>query len=146
MNLSLLTRRSPINGNLTRLHNEMDRTFSRLFIDPWTLVEPSNFPVPNWFPPVDLSESDDEILVRTEIPGLKPEDLDINVVGTVLTISGHKEQREETKGEDFYQSECRFGSFRRVIDLPDAIDADNVTADYEDGVVTLSTSMSSEPC
>lgn len=54
-------------------------------------------------------------------------DLDISISGTTLTVSGEKQEQEEKKDENFYQCECRYGSFRRVIDLPETIDADKMT-------------------
>jgi HSP20 family protein len=90
-----------------------------------------------WLPPVDVSETDKEVTVRAEVPGIAAKDLDISISGTTLTISGQKEEQEEQKGEDYYQCERRFGSFRRVLDLPDTIDADRITAESDNGVVTI---------
>jgi HSP20 family protein len=137
MNLSLWKRRSPVNSDLARLRDEMDRTFDRFFSEPWGMLEPKLLRTEGWYPAIDVSESDAEVTVRAELPGIAAKDLDIEVTGTTLTISGKKEECEEKKGEDFYQSERRFGSFRRVIDLPETVDADKVTAEAENGVVTI---------
>ncbi len=137
MNLSLWKRRDPINGGLARLREEMDRTFDRFFTEPWGMLEPKMLRSEGWLPPVDVSETDAEVTVRAEIPGIPAKDLEIAVTGTTLTIAGKKEEYEEKKGEDFYQSERRFGSFRRAVDLPETIDADKVTAESDNGVVTI---------
>jgi HSP20 family protein len=137
MNLSLWKRRSPIDGGLARLREEMDRTFDRFFSEPWGMLEPKMLRSEGWLPPVDVSETDAEVTIRAEIPGIAAKDLEIAVTGTMLTISGKKEEYEEKKGEDFYQSERRFGSFRRAIDLPETIDAEKVNAESDNGVVTI---------
>jgi HSP20 family protein len=126
-----------MNGGLARLREEMDRTFGRFFSEPWGLIEPKAFRTEGWFPAVDVSETDKEVTIRAEVPGIAIKDLDISVSGTTLTITGQKDEQDEQKGEDFYQCERRFGSFRRVMDLPDSIDADKVTAESDNGVVTI---------
>ena len=75
--------------------------------------------------------------MRTETPGIPTRELDITVAGTTLNISGKKEEKEEAEGEDFYRCERRFGSFRRVVELPESIDPDKVSADCDNGVVTI---------
>ena len=137
MNLSLWKRRSPINGDLARLRDEIDRTFERFFIEPWNLMEPKIARMEGWLPPVDVSETPGEVTIRAEVPGILAKDLDISVTGTTLTIAGQKEEQEEKKGEDYYLSERRFGSFRRVVELPESVDADKVTAESDNGVVTI---------
>jgi len=146
MSLTLFRRRnpntslSPINGDLSRLRDEMDRSFDRLFSNPWPglgLIEPKTLRADGWFPAMDISESDTEVTVRAEAPGIAAKDLDISISGTTLTISGEKQEQEENRDENYYQCECRYGSFRRVIDLPDTIDADKVTAESDNGVVTI---------
>jgi HSP20 family protein len=137
MNLSLWKRRGPINGDLARLREEMERTFDRFFTEPWGMLEPKMFRGEGWLPPVDVSENDAEVTVRAEIPGIAVKDLEIAITGTTLTIAGAKQEYEEKKGEDFCQAERRFGSFRRAIELPEAIDAERITAESENGVVTI---------
>lgn len=90
-----------------------------------------------WMPAVDVSENDDQVVVRAEIPGVTARDLDVTISGTTLTVSGKKEEREETEQEDFFRSERRFGAFRRTIELPETIDADRINAECENGVVTI---------
>lgn len=75
--------------------------------------------------------------MRTEVPGIAAKDLEITVTGKLLSIAGEKEEQKEQKGEDYYQCERRFGSFRRVIELPETVDADKTTAESDNGVVTI---------
>ncbi len=128
---------TPINGELTRLRDEMDRTFERFLTDPFDMTEPKMLRLEGWMPPLDISETDSEVTVRAEIPGMATEDLDISVTDHSLCITGKKEEREEHKGEDFFRCERRFGSFRRVINLPETADADAVVAETNDGVLTI---------
>jgi HSP20 family protein len=149
INMSLLTlwnRRQPVtsvppmNGGLVRLRDEMDRTFDRFFSEPFGMIEPKMFRTDirgGWFPAIDVSETDSEVTIRAEVPGIAAKELDISISGTTLTISGQKEEQDEQKGEDYYQCERRFGSFRRMIELPEAIDADKVTAESDNGLVTI---------
>jgi HSP20 family protein len=137
MTLTLWKKQPPINSELARLRDEMDQTFERFFNEPWGLIEPKALRSEGWFPPLDVSETDNAVTIRAEIPGIAAKDLDISVSGTTLSISGQKEEHEENKEENFYRSERRFGSFRRVVELPDTIDADKVTAESDNGVVTI---------
>jgi HSP20 family protein len=144
MNLSLWNKRpstslAPLNGDLARLRDEMDRTFDRFFTDPFALgmIEPKALRAEGWLPAIDVSETDAEVTIRAEAPGIPAKDLDISVSGSTLTISGQKEESTEKKEENFYHCERRFGSFRRSIDLPETADADKVTAESDNGVVTI---------
>lgn len=139
MNLSLWRKRDPFNGGLARLREEMDRTFDRFFSEPFGVgpIEPKSLRPEGWVPPLDVSETDSEVTIRAEVPGIPAKDLDISVSGTMLTIAGQKEETTEKKEENFYQCERRFGSFRRVIDLPDTVDPEKVTAESDNGVVTI---------
>ncbi len=87
--------------------------------------------------PLEVSETDDQIIVRAEIPGISPEDIDVNLSGDVLTISGEKtEEHEEEKGGRKY-SERSYGSFRRSIQLSSPVDPEKVAAKHENGLVTI---------
>jgi HSP20 family protein len=143
MNLTLWNRRDPLaslnpfNGNLARLKDDMDRSFEQLFNTPLGAIAPKTGRTEGWVPPLDVSETDAEVTIRMEVPGIATKDLDLSVMGNTLYVAGKKELHEERKGEDFYQSERRFGSFRRIIELPDTADADRVTAESENGVVCI---------
>ncbi|MEK6702617.1 MAG: Hsp20/alpha crystallin family protein [Planctomycetota bacterium] len=139
MNLLPWKKRTPLDGTLARLRDEMERTFDRFFTEPLGLAsfELSGTRAQTWIPPLDVSETDSEVTIRAEVPGIAIKDLAISVAGTTLTIAGEKEERKEKKEENFHQSECHFGSFRRVLDLPDRVDAGRVTAEYDNGVVTV---------
>jgi HSP20 family protein len=137
MNLTLRRKRNPLNGGIARLRDEMERTFDRFLDEPFGFIEAKSLRAEGWIPPLDVSETDSEITVRAETPGIAAKDLDISVTNHSLTIAGTKAEQKEEKGEDYYQCERRFGSFRRVIDLPETADADQVTAESDNGVVTI---------
>lgn len=120
---------------LDTFRTEMDRMFDRFFGGDWPIARMGGFG--NWLPTLDVAETDKDITVRAEVPGLDPEDLDISVTGQVLTISGEKKESSEKKDENFYHSERRFGSFRRSVTLPVSVDAEKVSAKHKNGVVTI---------
>ncbi|MEX2558364.1 MAG: Hsp20/alpha crystallin family protein [Pirellulales bacterium] len=97
-----------------------------------------------WSPSLDIEEGDDEVTVRAELPGVNPEDLNISVTGNTLVLSGEKKETTEKKHNGFRQTERRFGSFRRAVTLPQGVDADQVSADYSQGVLTIRLAKSPE--
>jgi HSP20 family protein len=90
-----------------------------------------------WAPAIDVAEDDKELTVRAEVPGIDPKDLDVTVAGGQLVLSGEKKESSESKNKGFYQSETRYGSFRRAVPLPEGVDTENVDAQYANGVLTL---------
>ncbi len=113
--------------------DEMDRLFHSFFGELGEAARP--WAVSAWGPPLDVEETDKEIVVRAEIPGVKPEELDLAIDGNSLVISGEKKESSEKKEKGYFYQERRFGSFRREVPLPSAVDADNVEAEYKDGVL-----------
>lgn len=90
-----------------------------------------------WAPPIDLDERENEFVLTAELPGLTPENIDLEIDGDVLTLRGEKkEDREEKEGERYYY-ERRYGSFLRRIALPQAVDPDQVRAHYENGILRV---------
>lgn len=90
-----------------------------------------------WWPSADVSEHDDRITVRIELPGVRSEDVGVSIHGNLLTVSGEKKEEREDKGEGRYHSERRYGAFRRDIHLPSGVDTDKVEATCRDGVLTV---------
>jgi HSP20 family protein len=90
-----------------------------------------------WMPEVDVFEKEDKVVVRTDLPGMRPEDIDVSVEGDVLTIKGHREEEKEVKEEDYYCSERATGEFLRTVRLPEGAAADQVEAHYENGVLEV---------
>ena len=95
-------------------------------------------PTGRMLPSLDLSETDTGVEVRMDVPGIKAEDIDIQLTGNVLTVSGHRKEEKEEKGKTFHRVERRSGSFSRTLTLPSAVQDDKVDAQYRDGVLTIS--------
>lgn len=86
---------------------------------------------------VDVYQTEDEIIVKTPIAGVRPEDLDISVTDDVLTIKGERKRNEKIEEADYLVQECYWGSFSRSYILPVAVDAENASASIKDGVLTV---------
>jgi HSP20 family protein len=122
---------------LVSLRSEMDRLFDSFLSDPFGALDWPRWGAGKWSPAIDVAESEKEVSVRAELPGIDPKDLDVTVVGNELVLSGEKRESSETKDKGVYHSETRYGSFRRVIPLPDGVDTEHVEAEFTHGVLTL---------
>ena len=124
-------------GSLGRLRRDMDDLWKR-FLD----VEPGlpalRGEAPSFVPVVNVKETDEALEVTAEVPGLKPEEIEVSLTGDVLTLKGEKkEEREETQG-NYHVVERRFGSFQRSFRLPMEVERDKLTAKHKDGVLLIS--------
>jgi HSP20 family protein len=90
-----------------------------------------------WAPALDISERKDAYLVTVELPGLKPEDLDITMEDGLLTIQGERQFTAESSEQQFHRVERRYGTFRRSITLPAHVMAEGIQASFEDGVLQI---------
>ncbi len=117
---------------LSSLRDEMNDLLNRFWS---TASEP--FGLAEWSPALDVSETDEAVLVHAEIPGIDPKDLDISVVGDTLTLRGQKIDETEQSGRNYHRVERRYGSFTRSLVLPAAVDPDNVTATAKEGVLEI---------
>lgn len=116
-----------------QLRWDMDRMFDRFFDDFWSRGSNGEFSGVR----LDVHETDEEILVRAEVPGIDPKDIDVQLTGDTLTLAGEKKDESESKSGSSRYSERRFGSFRRAIQLPCPVDPDRVEAEHRNGVVTI---------
>ena len=117
---------------LMSLREAMDRLFEESFVRPWRLM-PFEFGTPA----VDMYQTDEAVVVKASLPGVKPEDIDISVTGDTLTIRGESKTEEEVKEENYLRRERRFGSFCRSVTLPGGLLTDKAEANYTNGVLTL---------
>ena len=90
-----------------------------------------------WTPDLDVSETDEEILVKADLPGIDEKDLSVSLSGTNLLIKGDKEEEKEEKGKQFHRIERSFGSFQRTVALPVAVDSSRIKAEYSKGVLEV---------
>jgi HSP20 family protein len=116
---------------------EMERLLETPFTWPFRLWRRRPFEEVSWIPPLDMYEKEDSFTVRMELPGVKPEDLDISVTGDTLTIKGEYKPPAEVKEKDYHYCEMCYGSFSRSITMPAAIDANKIEATYENGILEI---------
>jgi len=110
---------------------------NRVFEETWSRVGRLPTAVELFGPPVDLSETDTEIIVKAAVPGLKPEDLEVSVEDSLLTIRGEtKEEKKEESARHYYR-EIRYGRFERSVRLPAAVDESRAEARLEHGILTI---------
>lgn len=91
----------------------------------------------DWAPRVDISETDAEFCIKADVPGIKREDVKINIEDHILSISGENKQEKEEKGEKFHRVERFYGSFRRSFTLPENVNEEKIEANFKDGLLTL---------
>jgi HSP20 family protein len=116
----------------------MDRLFDSFLREPFGMLDwPSFTGSEKWWPAVDVAETDKDLTIHAELPGIDPKEIDVSVTGDQLVISGEKKENSERKGDGFIHSESHYGSFRRVIPLPEGVDSEHVEAQYNHGVLTL---------
>lgn len=123
--------RSPFE-ELEQMRNQMDRVLSGF------QGMPSFRPAAGVFPPVNLTEDKNRYYVRAELPGVKAGDLDIQVTGNNLSITGERRAGADMEGARYHRREREGGKFSRVIGLPGDVDAQNVEAKLADGLLTIS--------
>lgn len=136
--MGLLSRTRPgFPTSIDRMRDEFDRALQNLWSGDGGLE--STLRASDWQPSVDISENGSAIQVKVDLPGIKPEDVEINVTDDRLTIKG--ERKEETESEDkdtkIHRVERSYGSFYRSIALPPGTKADEVVAEAENGVITI---------
>ncbi len=90
-----------------------------------------------WAPPVDIYETGQNLVMKVELPGIDPKDVEVRVENNTLYIRGERKFEKEVSEENFHRVERSYGSFARSFTLPSTVDTDRITADYKDGVLTL---------
>ena len=137
-----LQRQDPI----SELQQEMNRLFEDFFDQPHALSRLSGESglQTSFSPSVDISETDQEIRVAVELPGMDPENIEVSYTGNALTISGEKQTESEQQEEHFYRKERSYGSFRRSIPLPGTIQEEDIEASFKNGVLQVRLPKSSE--
>ena len=120
--------------DLISLREAMDRLFEESFVRPRA----------GWLTPfgaealaVDMYETDEDVVVRTSVPGVKPEDIDITITGDTLTIKGETKTEEKVETANYIRQERRHGAFSRSLTLRTSIVPENAKAEFENGVLTL---------
>ena len=130
--MSNLIRWEPAREMMT-LREAMDRLFDDAFTRPLSLRD-------GWSasaPAIDMYQTNDEIIVKAAVPGMKADDVQINVTGELLTIKGEMKEQEEKKEKAWHIREQRWGSFELSVALPTVVVADKAKAEFENGILTV---------
>lgn len=130
--MSNLIRWEPAREMMT-LREAMDRLFDDAFTRPLSLRDGWSLTAPA----IDMYQTDNEVVVKASIPGIKADEVQINVTGDVLTLKGEARHEEERKDRAWHIREHRFGSFERSVALPTTVKSDQAEAVFEDGILTI---------
>ena len=117
---------------LAALQNEMSRWMS-----PLTGTTPGNGGSSTWLPAVDVWETDDALVLSFDLPGVREDEIPIELDDNVLTVSGERERTSEHSNDRFYRFERRFGAFSRSVTLPQGVEEDAIQANYANGVLEV---------
>ena len=129
--LSSIVRREPHQGVLS-LQHAMDRLLRESYVSPETVGRKDLSTVA-----LDVYETDDALVIKAAVPGIRPEDIKVTVVGTTVSIEGETESKDEVTAENYVLRERCFGRFGRSVTLPRSVNPDGATAEFEHGVLTL---------
>lgn len=128
--MSKITRWQPYN-ELVTMRREMDRLFDDFFANPLSASEAMTQPC------IDMVQTEDELIVKATLPGLDPDDLDIQITGDTLTLRGEQKVEEEIEEAKYHMRERRYQSFSRSLRLPTTVVADKAQAEMKNGILTL---------
>ena len=129
--MSSIIRWEPAREMMT-LREAMDRLFDDAFTCPLSLSSNA------WsVPAVDMYQTDNEVVVKAALPGIKADEVQINITGELLSLKGEVKQENETKEKAYHIREQRWGTFERSIALPTQVVADKAKAEFENGILTI---------
>jgi HSP20 family protein len=130
---------------LSSLQREMNRVFDNFFGGSmlWPFG-PREIELESFYPEVDVVETENEIRVKADVPGMDEKDIHVSLAQNTLTIKGEKKEETEDKGKNYHQVERHWGSFYRSISLPSTIDATKADATFKKGVLTVTLPKTAE--
>lgn len=133
----------PMFSNLSELHQALDRIF-----EPSTLFDRenwlSNVVGSNWAPTIDIKDEENQYVIRADVPGVDPKNIEVTIDKGMLTIKGHKETETKEKSENYVHVERSQGSFYRAIRLPNAADSSKINAKSKHGVLEITVPKAKE--
>jgi HSP20 family protein len=129
-----ITRWDPFR-DLGILQERMNRVFEDAAVRGWKNDEPSA--TTSWSPAVDIYETDSEIMVQAELPGIDRKDIALQLENNVLTLKGDRRFEKETNQENYHRIERSYGGFSRAFTIPTIVDEDKIRADYRDGILKI---------
>ena len=130
--MTMITRWEPY-----RELNTLQERLNRLFQDSYARGADELMTAGSFVPAVDVYEDEHAITLKVEAPGIEQKDIDIRVENNTLTVRGERKFEQEEKEENFHRIERRYGAFARSFTLPNTVDTDKVTAEYENGVLRI---------
>lgn len=119
-----------VQDRMNRIFDEAFRGQGRATDDEWALGG-------SWAPAVDIFEHEGNLVLKAELPGVDPKDVDVRVENNVLTLRGERKFESEVKREQYHRVERAYGSFSRSFTLPNAVDTEKIKAEYKDGVLRV---------
>lgn len=138
---SLVRREEPFNL-LRQMTNELDRVFD----EPWPFFQ-LRVPKMNggaWIPKVDVVTKDNKLVTRVDLPGMKTEDVSVEVADGMLTLSGERKKEVKEEKDDYFREEREYGSFCRTVPLPKGVKADDIKATFNNGVLEVTVPLPAE--
>lgn len=133
---AILTRWDPFR-DLSNLHRRLDGLFEDGFTGLRRAFADEALDAVTWMPAVDILEKDNQIVLKADLPGIDPKDVEINVENGTLTLRGSRKFASDVKEDDYHRVERVYGSFVRSFRLPGSVDPDKVEASYRNGVLEL---------
>ncbi len=121
--------------DLVTLKERMDRLFEDTFARSRSIEE--SLAPGSWSPPVDIYETDENIVLKAELPGIERKDITLEVKENILTLKGDRKFEKEVKQENYHRVERSYGSFQRSFSLPSNIKRDRVEAEFKDGILEV---------
>lgn len=118
---------------MNRLQDRVNRLFNESAYRP---TEENDF-FGVWAPPVDIFETDNELVLKAELPGITPESVDIRIENNTLSLKGERRFEDESKKDNYHRMERSYGTFIRSFTLPRSVEQEKVSADYKDGLLTV---------
>jgi HSP20 family protein len=115
--------------------DQIQQRLNRLFLD--RTDKPGEEPFADFTPAVDIEETDNDFIVKADVPDVKKEEIKVHVQDGILALEGERKQEKEEKGKRFHKIEREYGRFVRRFALPTEVDADKVRAEFKDGVLTV---------
>jgi HSP20 family protein len=125
--------------------SELDRAFDDWPSFRWPAFARRSAGIEAWSPRIEVLERDNRLVTRVDLPGMKKEDVTVEVTDGQLTLSGERKRETEEKKDNFYRSEREYGSFYRTVPLPEGVKLDDVKASFADGVLEVSVPLPAKP-
>ena len=131
---------------LRQMTAELDRAFDEPFFGvQWPALGKAELTAPTWAPRVDVFERDGRLVTKVDLPGVKKEDVSVQVTDHHLALSGERKQESAETKDNVYRTEREYGSFYRAVPLPDGVKLEDVQATFADGVLEVSVPLPAKP-